>query len=171
MKVTFEGPCVSDLINQAQQFSRCFIGEPVASIGVAGSNPVAPTNSPPQTEHHLASNTQEQEPPTEKKRQGRPPETPEQKALKAEKLKAEVLAAEVPDLPAIPKVKSKKITKEDLASLLQKVCEKEDSGKSDKAAGLNKVREIFARFGISRLGELDEKRYHEMTVHIEDALA
>ncbi len=139
-----------------------------------------------------------------KKKPGRPPETPKQKAAKALKLKAEIITDEPEILPAelvgppgfepdvvkphqgppevqapppTPNLYSKKITKEDLVSGFQKIMEKEKSenpklidSNGNSLNGFKRVKDILFRFGVKKLGELDEKRYHEMNIHIEDAL-
>lgn len=86
----------------------------------------------------------------------------------AEEKKAVVVDVEPP--PQEPEVHSAAavaITKADLSALLQKICEKA----SDNTAGIMQVRDIFRHFGIAKLGELDEKRYHEMHKHVSQILA
>lgn len=54
------------------------------------------------------------------------------------------------------------VTKEELMAALQKL--------GAKAEGIQKVRAIFAQFGVARLSEVEPKKYHEMLAVVEKAL-
>ena len=99
----------------------------------------------------------------EKRKPGRPP-NPGSKKDKERIVDAPIsptvddpFATEEDEAPTPPK----HITKDDLTEALKKISEKHS---------INKVREVFEKFGVKRLGELDEKRYHELFTYVENLL-
>jgi len=99
---------------------------------------------------------------------GRKPLTEAEKAARKEKLLKQVAAVEagveLNEVVIAPKptpTPPKHVTREDLAKAVSQMVEKYNTGK---------VLDIYKLFGVTRLGELDEKRYHELMAVFEAAL-
>jgi hypothetical protein len=171
MKVTFEGKSFRELAEQAAEFFTLNRIESTIPITLGG---------PIKTDPHNLS---------EKRRPGRPP-NPNSKKDKLRRLETneptsnKIMVGAVGVEPTTPRVtqvedtleptqthteptshQHKIITKEDLVKQCEDLMKKENSG------GIQTVRKIFEQFGVGKLGELNEKRYHELHKVLEAELA
>jgi len=169
IKITFEGRNLLEVIEQAQFFISSFKKEgitgqsPGVLVGPPGFEPVSPVSANGQIPLAPAAkklNVKTARAP------GRPPMSEEQKAEaranRTKKLLEEVDAVkaqnlhtlETPEIEAIELPEpAKPVSLKELGEALQKVF---------SSKGRDKCVEILKLFGVERLGELDEKRYHEM---------
>jgi hypothetical protein len=115
------------------------------ALAFKGETPVSIPEAPIQTE--------------EKRKPGRPP-NPGSKKAKEKEIVDEPISPTTDDLFDEP-IAPKHVSKDDLTESLKKLSE---------THSINKVREVFTKFGVARLGELDEKRYHEMHTFVQAML-
>lgn len=139
---------------------------------------VAPAIAQPPPNVVVHDETSVVEPP---KKRGRKPGSAREEAianLEATKEIAPPTPATIFDEPPpTPQVPAKKVTKQDVLNVFQKLMELEDKAKGstaspgDSTPGVLKCRAILNEFGVSGISKLDEKRYHEIIARVEQELA
>lgn len=164
IRISFEAPTSHGLFIEIKNYCEAFTHLTAQGLQPdASENLVGPPGFEPGAEQSSTNARQATVPGVKESRKGpgRPKKSREEHLAPIEESLLEI-DAQFPSEEVQEVIPPKKITKVDCVETLKKV--------SELPQGLNKVRDIFKKFGAERLSEINEKRYHELIKVAEQTL-